>query len=333
MMPHRWISFAAVAISVLTYSRAEAGFGHQLLTVFRRGTIRTRLPEEKKAVPAFTNVGVARVVLIILENGSPTEAEKQPFMIERAKVGMVLSKYFSVAHPSQPNYIALVSGSLAGTNGDRTPTLRREHIGKHLPKRWKVYAEDYPMTNHPDTCSSATQDGAYVRRHVPFLSFEGVDCRAIVRLNSDRTTRIVSHITPAPRDIASVTKALRDDIANGTLPDFAVIIPNLEDDGHEPSNLQNANDWLTRYISPLLIEPAFARDTVFILTFDEDENEDADHPNRVYAVVCGDHVLQGVKGDVYDHEDLFLTIAALLKVSPLPATEERNSRPIGGIWK
>jgi phosphatidylinositol-3-phosphatase len=71
-------------------------------------------------------------VLIILENGSPDEAKSQLFMIDRANEGMVLDKYFAVAHPSQPNYIALVSGSLAGTNGDSTPTLHRDHLGMRI---------------------------------------------------------------------------------------------------------------------------------------------------------------------------------------------------------
>jgi len=312
---------------------ADAGAGHQLLSLFGRGTIRTPLRDARKPVPAFVNTGVKRVVLIILENGSPAEAETEPFMIDRANEGMVLSNYFAVAHPSQPNYIALVSGSLAGTNGDRTGTLQRDHLGKSLPGRWKVYAEDYPTPNDPNTCSPAKQDGAYVRRHVPFLSFGGVDCRAIVRLNADPTTRKVRGTRPAPRDVMDVTRALRDDITRGTLPAFAMIVPNLTDDGHAPSNMANANDWLTRYIAPLLHDSTFTDGTVFILTFDEDDNEDAEHPNRVYTVLWGDHVRQGTANDVYDHEDLFVTIAALLQVSPLPSTEEPDTRPIGGIWK
>ncbi|PYQ25700.1 MAG: hypothetical protein DMF56_26690 [Acidobacteria bacterium] len=311
----------------------QAGVGHGLLSLFGRGTIRTPLPASRNAVPEFSPVGVQRVVMIILENGNPERAESQQFMIDRAKEGMVLRQYFAVAHPSQPNYIALISGSLAGTNGDWTGTLDRDHLGKHLPARWKVYAEDYPTPNNPNTCSSSRQAGTYVRRHVPFLNFKGVDCSAIVRLNSDQTPQIVSSSLPAPRDVVKVTQALRDDLAGGTLPAFVMIIPNLTDDGHSRSNMANANDWLVRYIAPLLKDTAFTTDTVFVLTFDEDDNEDADHPNRVYAVLWGDHVLQGVNDDIYDHEDLFVTIAALLKVTPLPATEEARARPIGGIWK
>lgn len=328
-LPVLGVLCAAVVLS----SPAEGGPGHQLLSLFGHGTIRTHLRHAKNEVPAFAVTGARHVVLMILENGSPEDARRQPFMIERAKEGMVLDQYFAVAHPSQPNYIALVSGTLAGTNGDRTGTLRGDHLGKHLPGRWKAYAEDYPRSASAHVCSDAKQDGAYVRRHVPFLTFEGVDCTAIVRLNSDDTPRKVSTAMPSPRDLVRVTQALRDDIARDTLPAFAMIIPNLTDDGHSPSNMANANDWLSRYVTPLLHDPAFTKDTVFILTFDEDDNEDDGKPNQVYTVVWGDHVKQGRNADIYDHEDLFLTIAALLHVSPLPPAEEPHSRPIGGIWK
>jgi hypothetical protein len=227
----------------------------------------------------------------------------------------------------------MVSGSLAGTNGNSMVTLDRQNLGSVLPGRWKVYAEDYPAPADPSQCNFTKSHGQYVRRHVPFLSFKDVDCRGIVRLNADTTPAEVNRTIPPPRDPLRVTKALRDDIAGGTLPDFAMIIPNLTDDGHDPSNLANANDWLTRYIAPLLGDPAFTRDTVFILTFDEDDHRGSSHPNRVYTVLWGDHVRQGTNADLYDHEDLYLTIAALLGVKEPLQTDEPDSRPIGGIWK
>lgn len=296
-------------------------------------TIRTPLRMPRSSDVASDAPRVRRVVLIILENGNPVEAAKQPFLVERAKEGMVLEQYHGVAHPSQPNYIAIASGSLAGTSGNSMVTLDRPNLGTLLPNRWKVYAEDYPAPSDLAACNFVTSDGQYVRRHVPFLSFRDVDCRGVVRLNADVTPRTPSATLPPPRDPMAVTKALRDDIRNGTLPDFAMIIPNLTDQGHDPSNMANANDWLTRYIAPLLSDPAFTTDTVFMLTFDEDEHRTASHPNRVFMVLWGDHVKQGTNDDVYDHEDLYLTIAAVLGVTPLPATEEKGARPFGGIWR
>ena len=88
---------------------------------------------------------------------------------------------------------------------------------------------------------------------------------------------------------------------------------------------------LNANIAPLLADPAFTKDTVFILTFDEDDTVNAKN-NRVFTVLWGDHVQHGTRDDVYDHEDLLATIAALLGVAP-PPFDETGVRPIGGIWK
>src|SRR3954470_7356241 len=63
----------------------------------------TPLPHARGPVPPFDAKNVRRVVLIVLENGNPATAAKQSFLQARAAEGMVLTQYFAVAHPSQPN--------------------------------------------------------------------------------------------------------------------------------------------------------------------------------------------------------------------------------------
>jgi len=140
------------------------------------------------------------------------------------------------------------------------------------------------------------------------------DCAQIVRLDT-------------PKDPVA---ALRADIAGGALPDFALLIPDLTHDGHEPSDIPTANQWLMDNIAPLLHDPKFTTGLVFILTFDEDDSHFGTD-NRVYTVISGDRVKTGVNTDVYDHYDLLVTIAGLLNVAPPPLDEP--ARPIGGIWK
>ena len=104
----------------------------------------------------------------------------------------------------------------------------------------------------------------------------------------------------------------------------------VDHDGHEPSNLTNASSWLTAHLKPLLEDRRFTDGLVLILTFDEDDS--ATNRNRVYTVIWGDHVKIGTSSDVYDHEDLLATISALLGVEP-PPFDEKDVRPIGGVWK
>jgi hypothetical protein len=279
----------------------------------------TPLKVKRKPVPPLTVTGVKHIVLLILENGSPKTAAKQEFMKKLEEKGTRLDQYFAVAHPSQPNYIALISGRAADALTDDPLALDRPHLGRILGKRWKVYADGYPAI--AGKCFLGKESGVhrkgYVRRHVPFLSFVDVqnsDCAQIVRLDT-------------PNDPVA---ALRADIAGGTLPDFALLIPDLTHDGHEPSDIPTANKWLTNNIGPLLNDPKFTTGLVFILTFDEDDSHGGTD-NRVYTVISGDRVKTGVNTDVYDHYDLLATIAALLNVNPPPLDEA--ARPIGGIWK
>jgi acid phosphatase len=288
-----------------------------------RGATLTPLPIPRKAVPPFAVVGVRRVVVVVLENGDFQDAARQPFMKYLAETGMVLNSYYGVAHPSQPNYVALISGSPEGamTNSDVRLPSKRKHLGNILPAgSWRVYAEDYPAL--PDRCNLIKQgtgpDRLYVRRHVPFLSFADVQdgkCAEIVRLNT----------------ATDAFGALRSDMDNQRMPAFSMIIPNLEHDGHQPSNLKKASAWLTANLEPLLRNRQFTDGLVFILLFDEDDSRWGGS-NRVYTVVWGDRVKNGASDDVYDHEDLLATICALLRITP-PPFDEQSVRPIGGIWK
>jgi acid phosphatase len=290
-------------------------------------SVRTPLPVPRNAVPPLGKTGIRHVLVLILENGNPDHAAGQPFMQRLAREGMVLNRFYAMAHPSQPNYIALISGSTADALTNRPITLDRPHLGGALGKGWKVYAEDYPaLAGKCNPVAEGGRDRMYVRRHVPFLSFRDVqqgDCSQIVPLNT------------ADDPVA----ALRADIENDTLPAFGMIVPNLIHDGHGVLRnvpvekravlLRPANQWLMDNIAPLLGK--LPDDTIFILTFDEDETEEA-VDNRVFTAIWGKHVRQGTSDDVYDHLDLLATIAALLKVDP-PPFEEDGVRPIGGVWQ
>ena len=80
---------------------------------------------------------------------------------------------------------------------------------------------------------------------------------------------------------------------------------------------------------PLL--PKLPDDAVFILTFDEDETSNKQN-NRIFTAVWGKHVRHGTTDDLYDHEDMLATIAALLQIVP-PPFDEDGVRPINGIWQ
>jgi acid phosphatase len=62
------------------------------------------------------------IIIVIEENHNYEQiigSSNAPFINQLAKEAAVFTDAHGVAHPSQPNYLALFSGSLQGVNGDK----------------------------------------------------------------------------------------------------------------------------------------------------------------------------------------------------------------------
>lgn len=272
--------------------------------------------------PQFQQPDATKVVLVVLENTNPDEAKGQPFLRSLAASGSYLSNYYAVAHPSQPNYIALFSGSTQGVDGDSPAILDRPFLGEKGQKRqngqefhWKAYAEGYPS----GTCDLRESIGSYVKRHVPPLSFKKVQ-------NDPEFCR--DHITGF-EDFLVAAKA-------HSLPSFSLVVPNLDNDAHDQP-LSDADAWLERNFRGLLNDPEFQRDVLLIVTFDENDTKSwrygSDASNKVFTVLWGNDVKQGyTEPALYNHYDLLRTIETIFGIKPM-ACGDVMARPIGGIWR
>ena len=88
-----------------------------------------------------------KIILIIFENTSYKDAVTQPFFANFADHGALLTNYFAIGHPSQPNYLAMVSGSTSNVADDGDVDLNSDHLGDLLEAKgrsWHVYAEGFP---------------------------------------------------------------------------------------------------------------------------------------------------------------------------------------------
>ncbi|HKJ72789.1 MAG TPA: alkaline phosphatase family protein [Alphaproteobacteria bacterium] len=254
-----------------------------------------------------------RVMTIILENTNYEAALKQPFLSSLATRGAVLTRFGAEAHPSQPNYIALVSGSTHGVDSDANVNLDVKHIGDLLEtkgRQWKVYAEDYP-----GNCFLGARSQGYVRKHLPFLSFKDVQTKP------ERCARIVN------------ADQLSRDIQSGNLPDYSLYIPNLDNDGHD-TGVNYADRWLSKRFGPLLNNAAFTKGLLLIVTFDETDLDEQTPPsNHILTVLIGDSVQPGSKSDrLYDHYSLLRLVEDRFDLGHLTANDA-GAAPIAGIWK
>jgi hypothetical protein len=250
------------------------------------------------------------VVVVVLENTDYDDTVHQPFFSQLIRKGALLTHYWGIARPSQPNYIALVSGELPPLTNDNL-SLDRTHLGDLLEaagKTWKNYAEGFP-----GDCFLEPSRGAYVRKHVPFLSFSNI------QNDPERCRRIVEGAE------------FQSDLKGRSLPDFSLYTPDLNNDGHDTS-IAFADGWLSQFFQPILDEPSLLETTLFVVTFDEG-GLGRSSANHFATVFLGAGVVPGSRSEeFYDHFNLLKTLEVIFGLPSLGRIDQ-NSDPIEGIWR
>jgi hypothetical protein len=258
---------------------------------------------------------IKKVVVIILENTDLSVSLALPNFSKFAEKGALLSNYFAITHPSQPNYLSLISGSTQGVTGNANVDLPMKHLGNLLEQNkmtWKAYGEDYPGDCFLDSTSEN-----YVRKHMPFLSFQNVQ--------KDKTR--CNQVVPA--------KFFKSDLTNSQLADLSFYIPNQLNNGHD-TGAQYADRWFGTEILPLLADPLtnplspLLNDTLFVVTFDEGSGEG---DNKIYTVLYGSGVQGGAKSTrAYSHFSLLKTIEMIFDL-PTLGLNDVNAHFISDVWK
>ncbi|CAM0141677.1 hypothetical protein VKS41_007912 [Umbelopsis sp. WA50703] len=247
------------------------------------------LPTQKRAANIVPGANYDRIVLFIFENTNYDTAAANSYLASLAEKhnGVTLTNYFAITHPSQPNYVAMVSGSTDGVFLDFDSTINRKSIVDLLDAKgisWKSYQQAYP-----GNCNTASSVGTYYRKHNPFISFPSITG------NATRCANIVN------------ANQLDTDIANNSVPQFVFFTPDINNDGHN-TNVTYASSWLQSYLEPRISNPAFSDNTLFILTFDESENYL--NNNQVYTVLFGPAVKRSslTDGNKYNHYSILASV-------------------------
>jgi len=246
------------------------------------------------------------VVVIVMENKSYDIARSAPYTASLVVSGASFSNYYAVAHPSQPNYLALWSGSTQGVTTDACPPTGAPYRGSYLGAAaeaagltWRAYSEDLPSAGSA-VCSA--NNGLYLRRHEPWTQFGNVN-----------------HANEQPYS------ALVSDIAGGRLPNLAFVVPNACNDTHTCSVAQG-DQWLADHVPSLLA--AVGPNGVVIVTWDEDDQRAGNH---VLMVIAGNPVRAGaVSHRSVNHYTLSRTIAALLGIGA--SGDAARQQPISDVW-
>lgn len=251
-----------------------------------------------------------KVMIIVLENANYDDAVEQPFIGSLVRRGALLTQFSAETHPSQPNYIALISGSTHGVQDDDKVSIDAPHVGDLIEAKglqWEVYAEGYP-----GNCFLGEKAGDYVRKHVPFLSFTNV------QTNPTRCARIVN------------ASKLSQEIQSGTLPDYSLYIPDQRNDGHD-TGVSYADEWLSTTFGPLLKDRRFMDGLLLVVTFDEGKSFPSS--NHILTFLLGDSVEPGARSDkAYNHYSLLHLVEGELGLGTL-GENDAEAPAITGIWK
>src|SRR5206468_1074252 len=129
--------------------------------------------------PAGTIPNFQHVVVVMFENHGYSDIVGNgdaPTFNSLATGYAQMTNYDAVAHPSLPNYLAIVSGSTQGIKKDCTKcVVKAKNLADSLDKAhktWKTYAENLPSAGATGVSYGGVN--GYVKRHDPFMYFKDI---------------------------------------------------------------------------------------------------------------------------------------------------------------
>ncbi len=265
------------------------------------------------------------IIIVMLENHGFDQiigSANAPFINSLAKKGLLFTDYHGVTHPSQPNYLALFSGSTQGVSGDKclqkvTP-YTTANLGAAMIRAghtFKGYAQTMPSIGFMQ-CYYKMSDvtGAYLygRKHCPWVNWIGNG-------KNNFPASVSLPMTYFPSDYTS-------------LPTLAFVIPDMDHDMHnigkqgDAAAIRRGDEWLKENISKYA-DWAMKHNSLLIITYDEDNMTSKNHIPTIFA---GPMVKPGENNITVNHYDLLRTIEAMYKLSP---SGKNDGSVIEGIWK
>ena len=251
------------------------------------------------------------VVIVVEENKSYAQIignRDAPYINKLAGNGALFTRSFAVTHPSQPNYLALFSGSTHGITSNACPLqLSGDNLASELIRKdlsFDIYSESLPATGY-EGCFA--EKNYYARKHNPAVNWQGRNVTAAVN----------RPFTEFPREYDK-------------LPTVSMVIPNQVNDMHSAGSLAEAivqgDLWLQNHLDAYA-QWAMTHNSLLIITWDED---DGSSDNHITTVFFGPMVKPGRYDYRIDHYTVLRTLAEMYGLSP-PGMAA-NARPLQDIW-
>jgi hypothetical protein len=243
------------------------------------------------------------VMVVIFENEDAQNivgSSDAPYLTSLAESGATMTDAHGETHPSQPNYLALFSGSTQGVVDDSCPlTFSAPNLAAQLQAAGRTfvgYSEDLPNAGYTG-CNA----GDYARKHNPWVDFRDL-----------------------PASVNQPYSALPADFAG--LPTVSFVVPNLCNDMHD-CGVATGDTWARAHLSGY-VSWAQEHNSLLLVTFDEDNGSSANH---IATFLTGAMVTAGATSDQrIDHYSLLRTLEDMYGLAPLG--QAADAAPLTGIW-
>lgn len=264
------------------------------------------------------------IIVVIEENHGYDEvinSPNAPFITQLANEGALFTDAHGVIHPSQPNYLAIYSGSTQGITGDTclngtsftTPNLGAALIAKGFT--FKGFAQTMPSSGFQE-CeylkSSLTGASLYARKHCPWVNWQGDQ-------ENNIDSALSRPMTDFPKDFSK-------------LPTVAFVIPDMDHDMHnigapgDAAAVQRGDQWLKENLAAY-VAWAKTHNSLLIVTFDEDDFKTVNHIPTIFA---GAMVKPGKYDEHINHYSVLHTIEGMYGLTTADTT---NAEKINDIWQ
>ncbi len=242
------------------------------------------------------------IVIVVEENQRYSQIignRDAPYINALAERGALFTQSYGVTHPSQPNYLALFSGSTRGIRSNACPLeLSGDNLaGALLAKSLSFASYSQSM---PEPGFEGCVYGAYQRKHNPAANW-----KELAPFNLP--------FTSFPQDY-------------GQLPAVSLVIPDQLDDMHDGS-IARGDAWLAKHIEPYA-QWAMAHNSLLIITWDED---DGSGDNRIATLFVGSMVKRGSSAQRINHYNVLRTIEEMLGLPYLG--NSAGAQPIAAVWR
>jgi hypothetical protein len=296
-MSARRFAAASLALAVLSACSSGSQSG---------GTMSSSTSVSTAAIES--TAGTARVptpdhvLVVIFENEDAQNivgGSDAPYLTSLAQAGATFTDAHGETHPSEPNYLALFSGSTQGVTDDSCPvSLSGPNLAAQLQEAGRTfvgYSEDLPSAGF-----TGCRAGGYARKHNPWVNFDGL-----------------------PDSVNQPYSALPAEFSD--LPTVAFVVPNLCNDMHD-CGIATGDGWARANLADY-VTWAQQHNSLLVVTFDEDNGSSANH---IATVLVGPMVDSGASDQRIDHYSLLRTLEDMYGLPPLGMAAD--AEPVSGIW-